>query len=538
MNMPTRAFLQHYKLSISTLSPVHIGCGEDYEPTNYVMDDQCLHYFDVLGLADALSEDDRKKLDHVNKSKTPLLEIQKFFFECKETLIVQKKHTRIVSPDLFKKYSDVIGKAASVEQDGKKRINTLEIARTSYNSHTQMPIIPGSSLKGAIRTAFLNELNQARPTKLPPKELEKELLKGAFQTDPMRLIKISDASCNENRNSLVPRIVFENNVRRVPLQAGKPTRQLLSLMREVIPAFNFQSFSSDLTIQDLLGVKTDLTPNLRLSIEGICKACNSFYLEIFTREHTRFLERGCLQPIWAKQASTILELIKPFIAKNAGMMLRVGRHSGAESVTIDGVRNIKIMKGPGKPPSFEKKATTDWLAGEHEKSEVNLIPFGWIFIDFNFPELNTAREKLQFHFSEFNAQAITEQSKLFERVAIRLDALQKKQNTLKEIEAQKQRQKLQQEQAEQAKLATLAAMSPEQQAMQALRDRLDKNESKAAGAQCKLADDLRRVCEASSTWSQPLKDELHLFALELLAHLTVDSRKNAKWKARLAALKS
>ena len=74
--------------------------------------------------------------------------------------------------------------------------------------------------------------------------------------------------------------------------------------------------------------------------------------------------------------------------------------------------------------------------------------------------------------------------------------------------------------------------------MQALRDRLDKNESKAAGAQCKLADDLRRVCEASSTWSQPLKDELHLFALELLAHLTVDSRKNAKWKARLAALKS
>lgn len=38
-------FMKRYELVISTLSPVHIGCGEDYEPTNYVMDGGCLYLF-------------------------------------------------------------------------------------------------------------------------------------------------------------------------------------------------------------------------------------------------------------------------------------------------------------------------------------------------------------------------------------------------------------------------------------------------------------------------------------------------------------
>lgn len=32
-------FLTSYRLAITPLSPIHIGCGEDYVPTNYVIDD-------------------------------------------------------------------------------------------------------------------------------------------------------------------------------------------------------------------------------------------------------------------------------------------------------------------------------------------------------------------------------------------------------------------------------------------------------------------------------------------------------------------
>lgn len=537
MNMPTRAFLQHYHLSISTLSPVHIGCGEDYEPTNYVMDEQCLHYFDVFGLADVLSDDDRKKLDQINQSKSPLLSLQKFFFDRKEKLIPHKTFSRFVAYGLYEKYNKVIGKAANIEADGKQVVNAFGIARTAHNSHSGMPIIPGSSLKGSIRTALLNKRNEGNPTTLKHKELEKDLLNGAFETDPMRLLKMGDAMFTHHEKSLLPRIAFENNVKRIPPKAGKPTRQLLSLMREVIPAFNANSFEAELSIQNLLGIKNDTTPKLGLSAAGVAKACNNFYLNIFKKELVRFSARGCLQQAWAQKAQTLLELLTPFIETDTGMVLRVGRHSGAESVTLDGVRSIKIIKGPGKTPGYESQVTTDWLAGDQEKSEVNLMPFGWVFVDLGLPEMAAARKKLTDFLAESSAASLAEQQTAFEKVNSRLAGLQQKQAELKEKEAEQQRRREQELQAELEKQAALARMSPEQQAIQKLKDRLEKNEDKGAGPGCKLADDLRLLCDAAASWSLPLKDELYRFCLDMLQHLNIDRKKNDKWKARLNQLK-
>jgi hypothetical protein len=65
-----------------------------------------------------------------------------------------------------------------------------------------------------------------------------------------------------------------------------------------------------------------------------------------------------------------------------GPLLRLGRHSGAECVTIEGHRQIKIMQGKGQPPKTEKEATTLWLAADHPKPQPNqrrdLKPFGWV----------------------------------------------------------------------------------------------------------------------------------------------------------------
>lgn len=46
-------FLDTQELVVSTLSPVHIGCGEDYEPTEYVVDTSgVLHRFNAGILPD------------------------------------------------------------------------------------------------------------------------------------------------------------------------------------------------------------------------------------------------------------------------------------------------------------------------------------------------------------------------------------------------------------------------------------------------------------------------------------------------------
>lgn len=64
-------------------------------------------------------------------------------------------------------------------------------------------------------------------------------------------------------------------------------------------------------------------------------------------------------------------------------MLRIGRHSGAEAVTIEGNRHIKIMRGKGQQPKYLDHTTTIWLASETSKPNTNngLLPFGWAVME-------------------------------------------------------------------------------------------------------------------------------------------------------------
>ncbi|MCX7858399.1 MAG: hypothetical protein N2513_10565, partial [Deltaproteobacteria bacterium] len=64
---------------------------------------------------------------------------------------------------------------------------------------------------------------------------------------------------------------------------------------------------------------------------------------------------------------------------DGGCLLRLGHHSGAESVTIEGHRSILIR---GKKKYYSDKATTFWLAAEdrnkYDKSKI--LPFGWCLL--------------------------------------------------------------------------------------------------------------------------------------------------------------
>ena len=46
--------IQAYRMHITPISPVHIGAGESYEPSNYVIDDGWLHEFDTGAVLSAL----------------------------------------------------------------------------------------------------------------------------------------------------------------------------------------------------------------------------------------------------------------------------------------------------------------------------------------------------------------------------------------------------------------------------------------------------------------------------------------------------
>ncbi len=62
-------------------------------------------------------------------------------------------------------------------------------------------------------------------------------------------------------------------------------------------------------------------------------------------------------------------------------LTRVGRHCGAESVTVAGLRSIKIMGKKGEKPRQLDHALTAWMAADSKGQERDLLPFGWILRD-------------------------------------------------------------------------------------------------------------------------------------------------------------
>jgi len=539
-----QAFLENHKLLISTLSPVHMGSGEDYEPTNYVLDGETLIGFDTAGLASILTKEEIKKLGKLVQARGALLGIQTFIYGLRERIAGIASHTVTAAADVAKKYHERIGKVAQTEAGGKKFINLLEINRTAFNPHNQQPLLPGSGLKGAIRTAVLNALssgtrNNRVTTK--PKVLETDILGGSFASDPMRLLKISDASWLEQAGNPDERIVFDNNLPKDKAKLGKEMKSAaggLAVMREVIPAMISRSFSGQLGIQNFGDIKSEEVPSQELSLQDLINKCNTFYLALFYSELKILEDLNCLDQKWLALINDVLNNeIKVLMEKGTAMLLRVGRHTGAEGMTIEGHRKIKIMGKKGAAPQYLDHATTLWLAGEKEKSKTNLQPFGWLLLEIDHSENDKISQSLADKLLNFN-RPLWDKEQVF-----RMDMIKKrvegerfkaKQFIKAATElANQEAQKL----AEIERLTALAAMSEEARLIMQLRDRVEKKENRGMGPGCKLATDAVSIIDSAVTWSVFDKNLMAEFLPHLAVHLGIDLKKNDKWKLRLRALK-
>jgi CRISPR-associated protein Csm5 len=396
-------FLETFDLMITTLSPIHVGCGEDYEPTGYVIDGQRLYEFDpVLLVQRHLSPNERAEF--ARAVDRGLREIQSFFYRHKEKAAEIGRYCATVNPMAQTFYDSRVGRVAQREQGGRNVLNKLEIARSAYNPLSGLPILPGSSLKGAIRTALLETLRtqgypvmtSGRPERDIRKDANRQSEKlakdalGHFATDPLRLLKISDASFrpkikfkdkegNIREQERHPAIRFQVNRKKRPNEFESSGN--INTLLECIPGSLSNAFAAQGTIE----IKADRggqTPAWQPDFAKIAKACNDFYLERFRVENEILKDNKYAIP-WVESMGKRLSengTQGKAIAAGQGFLLRVGRHSGAESVTVDAPRTIKIMKGRGNPVDWAREATTLWLAAEDKDQMEGLQPFGWIFV--------------------------------------------------------------------------------------------------------------------------------------------------------------
>ncbi|MFN3785281.1 MAG: RAMP superfamily CRISPR-associated protein, partial [Thiothrix sp.] len=155
--------MESVNLHITPLSPVHVGIGEDYEPTNYVMEEGTLFAFDSDVASRVLTERQRKDLLNMVSKPTHrpedlIKQVQDFFHNNRKPLAAASSHFLPVSAGVFALYQKRVGQSANRESGGKSVVNKLEIQRTFFNPYSQQPVIPGSSIKGAIRTALLDDV--------------------------------------------------------------------------------------------------------------------------------------------------------------------------------------------------------------------------------------------------------------------------------------------------------------------------------------------------------------------------------------------
>jgi CRISPR-associated protein Csm5 len=452
------------KCCLQNFSPIHIGCDEVYEPTGFVVDrnNNCLKIFDPLLFIAKLSKHDREKFSGICKKGTieSILEIYKFLNNCP----AQGRSVKICN-GFVDHYNQVL-KLPSGKI--KNELNRFKIERTAFCIFDQRPYIPGSTVKGALRTAYLNSLadkdkdyssyienlNQRntknrrnrKPEIKMHKELEEKLLhldrvsnKEKIYKDPFRLVKVSDFM---PVGDIKTKICYAVNKKKK--MSDSEARRLTQILETILPG---SLFVGEIIVND---PQTKDAVSFAIELNNLLESSHLFYGKEKTREDSELKNIGVTIP----ETPEIDNI----------MLIRVGRHSGAESVTIERYRDIKIMLG-SRNQTFKDHSTTIWLASELRKPDHNkvLSPFGWAALSPLTPDMEKQLKVDEAAFQSNRNQALVEEKRKQEELL-----LQKEQEWNRQLKDKKQEEEI--SKAKEQREAELEAMTPEQRVLAELGD--------------------------------------------------------------------
>lgn len=371
--------MQTVKLKITALTPLHLGTGEDYDPTNFVVDGGYLYEFNEVDFYNRLDKKQKEEFIKAveSKSNESLFAVHRVIKQNKKVAIEASFNRVQVPKSIEKAYEHKIGRAVQIE-GGRRRphikvFNLFLIAKTSRLKNSRRVYIPGSSLKGAISTALQEHIFKKNP------KLYKRLFEDVFagesfmkelsvaDTIPQKTYAIIGYALNKER--------FEDD------ELGPNT------ILEVIYSSEKQQsvFEATLTFKERFNSLPYQT-----NIEEIKKASNEHYLPIFRQMFKAYAQfKGKSVDDYTNEyfSDGFYNKYKDLKLKENQFLLRVGKYSQARAVTIDGKRKIRVkISGGGprrKPNRWETldQETTTWMFGFNDRANSNLMPFGWVLCE-------------------------------------------------------------------------------------------------------------------------------------------------------------
>jgi CRISPR-associated protein Csm5 len=348
--------MKKYTFTLKPITAVHIGTGDALSPIEYALSkkDQkdILFTFYPEKLVTLFTKEDReifnKLIDQNNAVDLRIFLTDK----AKNKNYVQEciNYIAWISNEFKSKY----------EETKNDKNNALEIA-TTYKANKRI-IIPGSSIKGAIRTAVLNasaNIEQNRDYKVTEQDKrddrrfqQRMLNYYDAKDDPFRAISLSDVSFIPKENLIVsPMMLAHFNSDDNPVGINIYVEALKGVLLN-----SENTGGGEITIKnELLDNRIMLEYNKSYilkrknyhSISVLTNYITQFYNNVFTDEYNK-VQEGKMDDSIKAIYDQIANYIDTDMKNNNEILIRIGRWSHIEAVTIENFRRPFNRRGSGK----------------------------------------------------------------------------------------------------------------------------------------------------------------------------------------------
>ncbi|MGC9455731.1 MAG: type III-A CRISPR-associated RAMP protein Csm5 [Phycisphaerae bacterium] len=339
--------MSNYQLHITALSPIHIGTGDELTPDEYVIcpgqgDGSMLYAVNLPAFFADMTTAQRRKFNQAVAASS-ITAVRKFLADNVDI----SRHTRwrsAASPELYELYRHGL-------DDASQQLQVRPMTRTGTDRHAY---IPGSSIKGAIRTAVLQDIVDAddrlrritvsqRPRRREAASVEARILgnirsndRPEIRADPFRAVRVGDCRLPTDATAVDP-------VDLISLRRGRGGADPAGIQMFYEMTFSMLD-DEEIRGHGTLNIKTGLadidTRRVRrwdfdhavsrtITVEKIVSACNQFYRARLEDESGRV--RAVCQdvgPVYDK----LLHAAEGM--RDNETLIRLGRFSHVECVTL------------------------------------------------------------------------------------------------------------------------------------------------------------------------------------------------------------
>lgn len=475
---------------LDILSPVHIGTGEELDPMAYLMRQEesrtrC-HVLDTRAWAAEHPDPDALSAAF-SGDNVPAM--RGFLAKNIDPDLYALRYLEVPEPKIFKEYQDKLAD---------QRTSNQLLFSPHLCCGEQAPLLPGSSIKGALRTAVIDWLDREHQLNLKVARAQDnrgqayqrclESVLGPITDNAFKQLKIGDVTgyCDSTL------LVEPRELRRKAGKAATPKNKC-----EVLPSRLLGERSCSVLAARIALGAPDKPGDRRLTLPGgqswdwndLAQLVNSYYQDRLLEEKNKFY--GLPHFASARQHFGIVEAVLARPAPGQ-MILRVGHYSQVEFVTV---RNNQPFTRKGKQGTPLPSGTTRTLAN-------GLYPFGWISLT---PCDESAYLEALTHCEAFNREARQRREAGRTALLVERDRLHQ--------EAQKREEALRAQHEEEARRQAELAAIPEEERQVVLLERGELNEQQIfdlfnaldnlpGGLQQRVAKSLKDLWTAEKRWSK------------------------------------